>query len=228
MANRGLAELDAAHLRLPVRLHDSPFLHVCFHKWVWHGFDSLHGNTAMKLDSETTVMNSLFKTMKYSDAIVFLTTSWLAPSPPSFPTSPVFFVLFFSLYDGLVFSCWASEPLAIGAVQSCRSGGIRAETKIRDPHFRAPGFWCVQRKTSNGGLASDSYWCKMGFCVTEQAHDTNRFNWGVQTWYAKNIVIRIKHICLWNTLLEKEIHRHQCFLITCWIFILAGNKHQFI
>lgn len=28
----------------------------------------------------------------------------------------------------------------------------------RDRHFRATGLWCMQRKTSNGGRASDSYW----------------------------------------------------------------------
>lgn len=75
---------------LPLQLHDAPFLHVRALKWVWHGFDSLHGYKACMPDSETIVMNSLLK--PWSTALLCFPRHLLTcPFPCPFSSS-----LFFS------------------------------------------------------------------------------------------------------------------------------------
>lgn len=106
--------------------------------------------------------------MRYSAAIVFFFRH-LLPFP--FPyllvlPSPVFFS-----------SVWwiGFQPPSINAI-SHRSCLILPQRHMcgdtdqrRNPHFRAMGLGCMQHKTCNGGLASDSYWCTVGLCVTKQA-----------------------------------------------------------
>lgn len=75
--------------------------------------------------------------MKYSAAIVFSTTSCLSLSPPLFSFPHHFF-----LCDGLVFSHWASTPLAAGAVQYCHSSICR-ETQIREG-TEISGQWALE------------------------------------------------------------------------------------
>lgn len=87
-------------------------------------------------------------------------------NPPSLPSLTIFF-----------FSLWwiGFQPLSVNAISrgSCpippqrHMCGDTDQRKTR--HFRAMGLGCMQHKTSNGGLASDRYWCTVGLYDTEQA-----------------------------------------------------------
>lgn len=105
--------------------------------------------------------------MKYRAAIVFFTTSCLSPQP----------ALSFFPHHFFFFPVWwiGFQPLSVNAISrgSCpippqrHMCGDTDQRKTR--HFRAMGLGCMQHKTSNGGLASDRYWCTVGLYDTEQA-----------------------------------------------------------
>lgn len=117
----------------------------------------------------TAVMNSLLK--PWTTELFFF-----FPPPSAFRRS---FLLCFSLHFRVcVRACvwWIGfQPPSINAI-SHRSCPILPQRHMwgdtdqrRDPHFRAMGLGCMQHKTRNGSLASDSYWCSVGLCVTKQA-----------------------------------------------------------
>ncbi len=152
-----------------VWLHDGPFLHVHAHKWVWHEFDSLHGYTGRAPDSGTIVMNSLLKS--WSTALPLF--CFFSPPPASclLPLSS----LSLSPFPYHFFPVWwiGFQLPSVNAISRRSCPILRhmcGDTDQRcNRHFQAMGLGCMQHKTSNGGLASDSYWCTVGLYVTEEA-----------------------------------------------------------
>lgn len=174
-----------------VWLHDVPFLHVHAHKWVWHGFDSPHGYTGREPDSGTIVMNSLFKLWSTELPLFFFTTSCLSPQPARSFFHHHFFFIF--LCDGLVFSHWASTPLAAGAVRY-RHSGICVETQIRGrPDISGQWAWdaCNTKPVMEVSPQTDIDvpWD----CMTQNKQtDTNMLVSAVRSWNVKMIRPRTK------------------------------------
>lgn len=149
---------------LSVWLHDGPFFHIHTPKWICHGFDFPHGYAGRDSDSGTIVINSLLKLWSTALSLFF--------SPP--PDSPLSPPTFLSI---AIFSEWwiGFQLLRVNTI-SCGSCPILPQRHMcgdtdqrRNQHFRAMGLGCMQHKTSNGGFASDSYWCTLGLYVAEHA-----------------------------------------------------------
>lgn len=149
-------------------LHDGQFLHVNAHEWVWHRCDFLHGYTSREPDSGTIVINGLLKPWSTAPPL------FSSPPPDSPPTIPLF-------PPSRIFPTWwiGFQLLSVNTIsrRSCPivpQQHMCGDTDQRgNRHFRAMGLGCMQHKTSNGGLASDSYWCTMRLYVTGQA-DKNK------------------------------------------------------
>lgn len=108
--------------------------------------------------------------MKYSGAILFPLPPPVSPLPLSHcPPLTIFFFFCLCVMD------WFSAVFSVAAIshRSCpippQRHMCRDTDQRRNPHFQAMGLGSMQHKTRNGSLASDSYWCTVRLCVTEQA-----------------------------------------------------------
>lgn len=116
---------------------------------------------------QTIVMNSPLKLWSTVLPFCFLC------HPP--PHHPCLIVLPSTFFFCLRVMDWFSAVFSINAIshRSCpippQRHMCRDTDQRRAPHFQAMGLGNMQHKTRNGSLASDSYWCTVGLCVTEQA-----------------------------------------------------------